>query len=101
MQPHSAAQCNCILSLLDSGHLAIRPHHPLVYTSVLSPGFTENTVPTCRSPLVDALLSFLRLMLAMPPTSSPLGRLEMPLRPFKSFRTSLASLSNLKGLGII
>src|SRR5882762_962565 len=78
--------------------LAIRSHHPLVYTSVLSPGFTENTIPTCRSPLVDDLLSFLRLILAMHNTSSPLGRLKMPLRSLKSFRKSPASLSHLKQL---
>src|SRR5215471_21314579 len=100
----------CILSLVLSSTtsspswiLAILPmksHPSLVYIIQLSPDCRGNITLTCRRPLVGDLPSFQRQILAMPNTSSPLGRLRMPPRSLRFFRKSPTSLSPLRQLEI-
>ena len=100
----------CILSLLLISTtsfpysilaiLAMILHLMLASITLPSPELTGNIVLTYKMAQLDVLQSFLRLILTMPNTSSPLGRLRMPLRSLKSSSKSPASLSHFRQLEI-
>ena len=77
MHPVFAAQLNHILSLLNSGHSGHVFHLMLVSITLPSPEFAGNIVLTYKMSQLDILQSFLRLILTMPNTLLPLGRLRM------------------------
>ena len=69
-------------------------HLVLVSITLPSPEFTGNIALTYKMSQLDVLQSFLRLILTMPNTSSPLERLRMPPRSLKYSSKLLTSHSS-------